>query len=789
MLINYFKIAYRTLAQQKGYTVLTVLGLAVGMACCGALTLFVLDELGHNGFHRKKDRLHWVWNRTLNNGKLEAHANTPNVMAETLLEAIPEVAAAARADHGGEYTLRTGGKVLRAQGRIVDPAFLSMFTFPLRQGNVNTALAGTNSILLIESLARSLFNTTEAMGKTLLLDNAETMTVTGVLQDVPANSGLQFDLLIPWRYYEKRQPWVGEKTWGSNAFLTFVELKPGAAFNAVDRKVNRLFDQYSNEKGYRNEYFLHPLTKWHLYNEFKGGYASGGNIDFIRLFAWMAFGIMLIACINFMNLATARSMKRAKEVGIGKVAGASRGSLIGQFLSESVLVAAASLALAILLTHLLLPPMNALTDEQLRIDYQNPSFWLVALGVTLLVGLLAGSYPALYLSGFRPIGVLKGVFIRSRAGQNARQVLVVSQFAFSAGLIVATGLIYQQIELMRNRPAGYDRDKLVYAWLEGDLEKNFALIREEAMQRGLIDNASLSQHAITNDYHSSQNISWPGKPVDQVVEFDLLRGDDAFLSTHRVQLLHGRDFSPAFDTDSSAVLLNETAVKVMGLQQPLGATIQFWGKPCQIIGVFRDFIWGEVSGRIPPMLVVAHGLPNYVMTLRLTSAKPTSGALAGVQQVIKKHNPAYPAANFFFIDQAYQAKYRAELIVGKLAASFALLAVFVACLGLFGLAAYTAEQRTKEMGIRKILGATFASLWFTLSKDFLKLTFLALLLGWPLAWYGMQQWLERYEVHTRVSWWLFPLTGAVLLTTTFLTVSVQAIKAALTNPARSLRNE
>jgi predicted permease len=789
MLRNYLKIAWRNLVKNKLHSGINVVGLAVGMACCGVLALFVLDELGHDQFHQKRERLHWVWNRTNDNGTMQAYNNTPNVMAETLLKTIPEVKNAARADHGGDYTVRTGEKVLRAQGRLVDPAFLTMFTFPLIKGSAEMAFSSPNTILLTESMATRLFGSTAVLGRTILLDNQETMTVTGVLQDVPINSRLQFDILMPWSYYEKRQPWVREKTWGSNAFLTFIELQPDASFEQVDAKVNRIFDQYSHEKGYRNEYFLHPLTKWHLYNEFKNGYAAGGNIDFIRLFAWMALGILLIACINFMNLSTARSLQRAKEVGIRKVVGARRSGLAGQFLMESVLMTSLAFGLACLLSYFILPAFNTLTDEQLRFEYSNPRFWSVAGAVTLLTGLIAGSYPALYLSNFRPVVVLKGLFSTSRTGRRARQGMVVTQFALSAGLIVATALIYQQLQFIKNRPSGYDRNQLVYAWLEGNLEKNFQLIRREAMQTGLIENATLSQHAITNDYHSSQNISWKGKPVNQPVDFDIVGADYEFVKTHKIQLTQGRDFSSAFGTDSTAVLLNEAAVKTMGLKNPIGETIQFWGEPRQVVGVFKDFIWGEVFGRVPPMIVVTQRLPNYAMTLRLSSNKSTSEALAALLQVFKKYNPNFPTTDFHFIDKAYADKYRAETIVGKLSASFAVLAIFVACLGLFGLASFTAEQRTKEIGIRKVLGATLTSIWFTLSRDFLKLALLALLIGSPIAWYLMQSWLQKYDVRAEVNWWIFPLTGGLLLAIALLTVSFQAIKAALMNPVKSLRTE
>jgi hypothetical protein len=544
MLKNYFVIAFRTLRQNALQSTINVLGLAVGMACCGILMLFVLDELSHDDFHAKKHQLHQVYMRAQNGGELKASGVTPGPLAETLLRAIPEVKNAARADFGPTLLLRVGNRVLKEGGRHVDPAFLKMFSFPLLRGNPDQVLAEPNSIVLTESLARRLFGKGDPVGKIVQINNKEAVTVTGVLADVPANSSVQFGFLMPWAYLESTTPWVKEKNWGNNSFTTFVELAPQATPAQVDEKLKTIYRQFAEKPGVKTEYFLFPLPKWHLYNEFKNGQIAGGNIEYIRLFSWIALGILLIACINFMNLSTARSLKRAREVGIRKVLGAGRRSLIGQFLGESLLVAFLALLVASILAEALLPVFNTITGEHLQIDYANPHFWGAALLVTLLTGLIAGSYPALYLSGFQPIKVLKGAFGASRPGTRARRTLVVTQFAFSAGLIVSTLLVYKQIQYIKNRPAGYNQEHLVYGWLEGDMEKNHRLIRAEALQAGLVQRMTLSNQAITNNYASTSSLEWPGKQPGEQVDFDVISADVDFIATHGIKMKQGRNFSP-----------------------------------------------------------------------------------------------------------------------------------------------------------------------------------------------------------------------------------------------------
>jgi hypothetical protein len=515
-----------------------------------------------------------------------------------------------------------------------------MFTFPLLRGNLRQVLAGPHSIVLTESLAGRLFGNTDPLGKTVQLDNKHTVTVTGILADVPANSSLQFEFLMPWQRLEAIFPWHKSEGWGNSSYITLVELAPSARAAVVDEKLKYLYRRYSKVEGGQNlEYFLHPLPQWHLYNEFKNGRAAGGNIEYIRLFSWVALAILLMACINFMNLSTARSLKRAREVGIRKIMGGRRSQLISQFLGESLLTAALALGLAVMLAEAVLPLFNALFGEHLRIDYANPRFWAAAAGVTLLTGLVAGSYPALYLSGFRPIKVLKGLFRTGHSGVQARRVLVVTQFAFSAGLIMTTLLVYKQIQYIKNRPAGYARENLVFTWLEGDLMKNFDLIRQEAMQAGVVTQMTLSSQSITNNYNSTTDVTWPGKQPSQYVTFDAIGTDFDFTGTHGIRIKDGRGFSPEYATDSAALLLNEEAVKLMGLKQPLGARVTLWGEERHVVGVFRNFIWGSPFQRVPPMVIAFRLDMLQVMTARLHPARPANETLAELQRIVKKHNP------------------------------------------------------------------------------------------------------------------------------------------------------
>ncbi len=791
MFRSYLTIALRNAARNKGSSFINIAGLSVGMACCMLLLLYIADELGYDRFHQKQGQLYRVWqNQQGENGQISTNLITPIPLAEALRRTVPEVKNTARSDGPwNQHLIGYGDKSLKRYGHYVDPAFLDLFTFPLRRGDRAAVLAQTNSIVLTESLARALFGAADPLGKTVRFDNAHDLQVTGMLADLPDNSTLQFAYLVPWRFWEQTAPFIkaSADNWGEFSFQTYVELHPGASFEAADGKVRQVLRKHLPDL--RVEAFLHPLSRWRLYAEFKDGVNVGGNIAYVKLFALIAFGILLTACINFMNLSTARSERRAREVGIRKVAGAGRNRLTAQFLTESVLTAFVALAFAGLLVALCLPAFNGLFQKNLSIDYRNGAYWGAALGVTLLTGLLAGSYPAFFLSSFHPVAVLKGRLQLGRAAVAPRKVLVVLQFAFSTVLIISTVLVYRQIQYTKDRPNGYRKEHLLFVATEGDVLKNAEAIRQEALAAGAVTSTCLSSQPIVWGGSSTWNVNWPGRrPGEETTLFNQIFTTYDFTRTFGVRLEAGRDISRQFGTDSSAVLLNETAVKTMRLKDPVGTQIVWHDRKMTVVGVLEDFIWGSPYEPVTPMIVGFDTHWAGVLSFRLNGARRTADNVAALERIMKKYNPAYPF-EYRFVDQEYEQKFAFEQMVGTLANVFAGIAIFVSCLGLFGLAAFTAERRTKEIGIRKVLGASLGQLWFTLTKDFFGLIAVAFGLAAPVAYFLMRGWLEKYAYHVPVSGWVFALTGGLLLGVALLTVSYQTARAALANPVHSLKSE
>ncbi len=789
MFRSYFTIALRTAARNKVSSFINIAGLSVGMACCMLLLLYVADELSYDRFHEKKGQLYQVWKHQKGEGgKVETGSNTPIPLAEALRRTVPEIRNVARTDGGWQqHLIRYGDKSLKKQGHYVDPAFLDMFTFPLKRGNRAAVLKETNSIVLTESLAGALFGKANPVGKVIRFDNEHDLLVTGVLQDVPINSTFQFDYLVPWRFWEQTAEFVRTGEWGNFSFHTYAELRPDASLEQADRKVRRIIKK--NAPTLQFEAFLHPLPKWRLYSEFRDGVNVGGAIAYVRLFALIAFGVLLIACINFMNLSTARSERRAREVGIRKVVGAGRGRLTAQFLLESVLMAFVALAFAVLLVELVLPAFNDLLQKKISVDYGDRIYWLTALGVTLFTGVLAGSYPAFFLSSFHPVAVLKGRLQVGKAAVAPRKVLVVLQFAFSTVLIISTILIYRQIQYTKDRPSGYQKDHLLFVELEGDILKNLEPIRREALGSGAATSLCLSSQPIVWGGSSTWGVNWPGRLAgEEHTVFNQIVTTYDFTRTFGIRLKEGRDFSRQFGTDSNSVMLNGTAVKTMRLENPVGTVIKWQGKDRTVVGVIEDFVWGSPYEPVMPMIIGFDPEWAGILTFRLDGQKNTAHCVAALERIFKKHNSAYPFA-YRFVDQEYEQKFAFEQTVGTLANGFAGIAIFVSCLGLFGLAAFTAERRTKEIGIRKVLGASLGQLWFTLTKDFFGLIAVAFGLAAPVAYFLMRSWLEKYAYHVPVSGWVFALTGGVLLLVALLTVGYQTARAALANPVDSLRSE
>ncbi|MDE3143643.1 MAG: ABC transporter permease, partial [Bacteroidota bacterium] len=771
MVKSYFKVAIRNLARNKTFATINILGLAVGMASAMLILLWVQNELSYDRFYTKSDRLYVMYNRDKFDGAMHAWNTTPKIFGTTLKKDYPEVEDVARYDNI-TFLLTVGDKHLNVRGGFADSGFLNLFSFPLKSGNVSQALNGNNDIVITQKLAIRLFGKEDAMGKIIRVDSNANFTVTGVLADLPNNTGFDFEYLLPWAFM-KQLKW-DDDNWGNNSVRNYVLLKPNASQAAFDAKVKNITRSHSQET---EEVFSYPVSRLHLYSKNEDGKLVDGQIETVRLFTIIAAFILLIACINFMNLSTARSEKRAKEVGIRKVAGAYKSNLIAQFIGESIIISFIAFFIAIIMVQLSLQRFNQLTGKQLYLEYSNPVFWLVAVLFVLFTGIIAGSYPAFYLSSFSPVKVLKGTFKKVNTAVTPRKVLVVLQFMFAIILIIGTIIIEHQIKYVQNRDAGYNRENLVYAFTQGDATKNYDLIKQELLSSAAAISVTKSANPITQRWSDSWGFSWDGSTeADKKIDFVRLGSDADFIKTIGVQLKEGRDIDIyKYPTDSTAILLNETAVKEMRLKNPIGVIIKGIEKNLHVIGVVKDFILeSPFEKKINPMMIIGPGVDFFqVIHFKLNPANSTKDNLAKAEQIFKKYNPQYPF-EYVFADEAYAKKFKEQQRTGTLAALFAGLTIFISCLGLFGLAAYMAENRIKEIGVRKVLGASVASVTTLLSKDFLKLVLIAFLIASPVAWYAMNKWLQTYTYRISIEWWVFAGAGLLSMIIAFTTVSFQA---------------
>ncbi|MBN8855122.1 MAG: ABC transporter permease [Sphingobacteriales bacterium 50-39] len=787
MLKNYLKVAFRNLWKNRGFSLINITGLAIGMASAMLIMLWIQSEVSYEQFHEKKDRIYEAWNKAVFSGEMHCWNTTPKIMASALKRDLPEVEHACRVNWSQNYLFSIGDKRIMAQGNAVDSIFLQVFTFPLVKGDANTALMEPFSVVLTESFAKSLFGNDNPIGKTVKIDDKDYFKVTGVAKDPPINSRFTFKYLIPWSYVRK----IGDddNEWGNNSTRTYVLLKENATLASVAPKVKGLKMRYdSSEKHWEN--FLYPISRWRLYSSFKGGVEEGGKIEFVRLFGIIAAFILLIACINFMNLSTARSEKRAKEVGIRKVVGAQRGSLISQFIGESILLALIAGIIAVGIVQLSLPGFNQLTDKKLALRYGSPYFWLIGLAFIIFTGLLAGSYPAFFLSSFQPVKVLKGTFRAVNALVTPRKVLVVLQFSFAIILIICTIIVKQQIDHARDREIGYDKANLVYHFMTGDVGKNYDLIKRELLSSGAAVSVCKTSSPLTQGWSDSWGFQWEGKAADDKTDFDRFCSDQGLVSTAGLKLAMGRDFNlKDYPTDSTGVLLNESAAKAMGFKNPLGKIVKDNNIDWHVVGVIKDFVLQSPYQPTHPMVIEGARLQWFnTVTMRLNDANTTSQNLKKAEAIFKKYNPEFPF-EYNFIDDEYARKFDDEKRTGTLAALFAGLTIFISCLGLFGLATYMAENRVKEIGVRKVLGASVTGIVSLLSKDFLRLVIIAFFIAAPISWWAMYKWLQGYPYRVSIQWWVFMLAALLSMGIALLTVSYQALRAALSNPARSLRSE
>jgi putative ABC transport system permease protein len=803
MLKTYFKIAWRNLVKNRASSFINIGGLALGMAVAMLIGIWIYDELSFNKFHKNYDRIAQVmWHTNINGERLTYPYNPAAMGPELRRYYVGDFKYVAMSTFTDSKVLTNGDKKISRMGNYMEPEALEMLSVELLKGN-KSGLKDPHSIMISESVSKVFFGEADPIGKVMKIDNTgitrndnntENLKVTGVYKDLPFNSDFKdIFFILPWQLLLFETPGFKDPSnWDYNIFQVLVQLADHADMKKVSAKIQDVrVRKMSKERVHTMKpvVFLQPMSKWHLYSEFKNGVNVGGRIQYVRMFGIIGAFVLLLACINFMNLSTARSEKRAKEVGIRKTIGSSRRQIITQFFSESLLVAAFAFVLSLILVRLSLPFFNAIADKKMTISWGNPVFWFLNIGLCAFVGLFAGLYPALYLSSIQTIRVLKGTYRVGRLAALPRKVLVVLQFTVSVVLIIATLVVFRQIKFAKDRPIGYNRNRLITVGSTLDIEKHFSMIRNELKKSGAIEEMGGSINSTTDLYADVIDINWRGKNPNSSTDFALNNISYEYGKTIGWQIKEGRDFSPAFITDSSAFILNESAVKVMGLQHPIGEKIEMRGKPFTVIGVIKDIVFESPYKQVMPYIFCVN-TDNYYLTvtMKISPEMSINKALAEIATIFRKENPSFPF-DYKFVDQEYARKFSDEERIGRLAGFFTVLAIFISCLGLFGLASFVAEQRIKEIGIRKVLGATVLNLWSLQSKDFAALVFISLIISIPLAYYFMHNWLQNYLYRTEITWWIFASAGIGSFLITLLTVSFQAIKAAIANPVKSLRPE
>lgn len=782
---NYFKVIYRNLCRFKSFSLINISGLAIGMASAILILLLVQNELSYDQFHEKKDRIYMLYNRAAFKGKLECWSGTPMTLASVLKTDYPQVEEVTRVNGTGPIVLSVNEKHLELKGNIVDACFLKIFSYPLIEGNPANALGSPRSIVITEQLAKKLFGDQEAMGRLIKIDSNAYFTVTGVMKDLPNNTEFNFEYLLPWSYM-KEIGWDNQN-WGYDGIETVVLLKPGVTEKAGDERFRDI--EKTHAAGMKNELFLHPITKWRLYSRFENGKIAGGEIENVRMFGLIAGFILLIACINYMNLSTARSVKRGKEVGIRKVVGASRFSIVLRFLGESIMISFVAVIICLVIVQLGIEGFNWLTWSGLFVPYRNLYFWLGITCFALFTGLIAGSYPAFYLSTFRPISVLKGTFKTGYSLVSIRKILVVLQFSFAITFIICTIIIYSQIAYGSKRDPGYNRDHLAFVYVKGEMNKKYALIKNDLLNSTAVTAVTRSNSPISYTWNGDDSYTWAGSRANEKPWFAEFHIDNDFVETMGLKIVSGRDINTnRYPGDSSAILLNESAAKLMGFKDPIGQIVRNDKANWVVVGVIKDFVSNSPFFDIPPMIL--QGPKGYfgVITFKLNNQNALSDNMNKVESIFKKYIPDYPIISAY-VNEADAQKFEGERRVGIQSALFGGLAILISCMGLFALAAYTAENRIKEIGIRKVLGASVTGITMLLSKEFVKLVIISFVIASPIAWWFMNSWLRQYSYRIDIGWWIFVITGVLSLAIAVVTVSFQAIKAALSNPVVSLRAE
>ena len=784
MIKNYFKIAFRTLAKNKGYSFLNIFGLAIGITCASLIFLWVEDELSFNTDFEKQDQVFYVPTNQKYDGIWRTFYSTPGPLAQDMKNEIPGIIRATRSS-SQECLFAVGDNSIMRRGRYADADFLEIFSLKFIEGDRENAFNNPEAIVITQEVASQLFGPGQkALGKVVRINDKDNCVVTGVIENLPNNITFKFDWVAPFEPYQEGEDWMLE--YGNNFSDTFVELSSEADFALVDSKV-REFVQQKDETS--DTYaFLHSIKDWHLRSKFENGKIIGGRIDYIRLFVIVAFVILLIACINFMNLSTARSEKRANEVGVRKAMGSGKGRLMVQFISEAVILSSIAALVSVLLLIILLPQFNAIINKDLTLGLSQPLHIFSLIAVALICGLLAGLYPAFYLSSFKPVEVLKGLKATGNSAALVRKGLVVGQFTLSIVFIITTIFVYQQIQHAKNRELGLDKDQLLSMAIDYDFIPKFDLVQQELIRTGSVKNATLCNSQLLSGGNNGSGFRWKGGTNTEDILLSYRNVTQSFFETTGMEIIKGRGFGSNVEADSSNVMISESLAKMMGDTDPIGNRIIRGNQELTVIGVVKDYVYGNMYEASDPVLFLHYPPYARYMFIKTKEGVPVNKALSDIEAVLKKHNPAYPF-EYTFVDEAFDAKFRSEQLVGELSQVFAILAILISCLGLFGLAAYTAEKRRKEIGVRKVLGASITTITRLLSKDFLKLVLISIVIAIPIAWYYVQNWLQDFSYRIDISWWVFVIAGLMAIVIALLTVSFQAIRAAVANPVDSLRTE
>ncbi len=786
------KIALRNLWKNKTSSFINVIGLAIGLAACLMLLVYVSYEWNFDKHGKNSSNLYTVMtNIPGDDGKItKTFEGSTNALGPLLKAEVPEIKHIARMNYLKKGLIAVGENGFKKLGKFAEPAIFKLFDFEFIQGNAATAMQNPKSIIITESTADALFGSTQVLNRVVRYQDKENLTVSAVIKDLPDNTSatLKFDYLMPWAFYEMVDPDAKDLNWGNFSFVTMFSLDPNADANKINEKVAKVVKTHFSEA--TQPYSVYQFSKLHLYGKFENGVSVGGDIEQIYLFVGLAFGILMIACINFMNMATAKSEKRAKEVGIKKTIGANRFSLITQFLTESMVLTLTAVIVAVALLEMFLPTFNQLLGISMDISYFSATSWICIIGIVFFTGLIAGSYPAFYLSSFNPIQTLKRKIQSKRyLAINLRQVLVVGQFCFAILLIISTLVIYRQLQFVKNRPLGVNINALIEIPQEGALKEKFELYKDKLLRSGAVTSVNNTSTKLSHHNSNFLDIRWDGMTQERnLTIFNKVMTGYDFIKTNGIKLINGRDFAKQFASDSSAVLISASAAKVMNLNNPIGKIITIHDDKYTVVGLFDDYVWDTPYKSNSPMVVMFEDKYTSSITIKLNAANGIQQSVETISKITKEVNPAYPT-EISFVDDVYAELMKKEKTLGVLSNVFGGLAIFVSCLGLFGLVAYSAEQRTKEFGVRKVLGASVANLMQLLSVSFVKMIVIAIIIAVPLSYYAMGKWLSNFEFHTEISWWIIPLAAFGTLGMALLTVSFQAYKSAKANPVDALKYE